>query len=100
LHGYGCGSEGEELFAWWLQRKDHESREEYKRKRRDVMTIIAECIREVNSRWGEQVTSEFRELKKIFWRSVNRKNKVQENLKEVKDENDGILHKNKQVVQR
>jgi phosphopantothenate synthetase len=44
--------------------------------------------------------SEFRESINIFWRSINRKNKVQEKLKEVKDENGEILHENKQVVQR
>jgi hypothetical protein len=28
-------------FAFWLQRKDQGSREEYKKKRRDAMKIIA-----------------------------------------------------------
>jgi hypothetical protein len=32
-----------ESFALWLQRKDHESREEYEKKGRDVKRIIVEC---------------------------------------------------------
>jgi hypothetical protein len=39
-------TEKREAFALWLQRKDHESREEHKRKRREARTLNAERKRE------------------------------------------------------
>jgi hypothetical protein len=35
--------------------------------------IIAECKRQANIRWGEGAMSEFRESKKVFSKSMNRK---------------------------
>jgi hypothetical protein len=54
------------VWDWLLV--DQESREYYKRKRRDARRIIAQCKREANSRWSGQLTNEFIESKKIFKR--------------------------------
>jgi hypothetical protein len=52
-------------------------------------------------RWGERLPCEFRELKKMFWKSVNRRRKPQEELEiVVKDANVDILNENEQVVER
>jgi hypothetical protein len=92
--------EKREAFALWPQEKDQNSREKYKRKWIDARTIIIECKEEANIRWGERVTSEFRESKKIFWESVKRKSKPKEKLDIVlNDENGEILHEKEQVVE-
>jgi hypothetical protein len=72
--------EKKEAFGKWLLKKDQDSREEYKRKRGEASRAIAECKKEANKRWGVRVTSEFRESKKMFWKSVNRRRKPQEKL--------------------
>jgi hypothetical protein len=52
-------------------------------------------------RWNRHVTSEFRESKKMFWKSVNRRMKPQEKLKEVvNDANVDIFNEGEQVVER
>jgi hypothetical protein len=52
-------------------------------------------------RWGDRVTSEFRESNKMFWKSMNRRRKPQEKLEiVVKDMNGEILNENEQVVER
>jgi hypothetical protein len=93
--------EKREAFAKWLQKKDRDSKEEYKGKRREANRVIADCKKEANMRWGERVTSEFRESKKMSWKSVNRMRKPREKLEGVvKDTKGEILNENEQVVER
>jgi hypothetical protein len=93
--------EKREAFSQWLQKKHRDCREEYKRKRRESRSVIADCIKEVNMRWDERVTSDFKKSKKMFWKTVNRRRKPQEKLEVVvKDAKGEILDKNKQVVER
>jgi hypothetical protein len=83
-----------EASAKWLQKKDRDSREEYKRKRREANRVIADCKKEANMKWGEHVTNKFKESKKIFWKSVSRRRKLQEKLEVVvKDTNGKYLMK-------
>jgi hypothetical protein len=51
-------------------------------------------------RWGEHVTSEFGELKKMFWKSINRRRKPQVKLEVVVKSNGEILDENEQAVER
>jgi hypothetical protein len=50
-------------------------------------------------RWSERVKNEFRESKKMFWKSVNKKNKPQEKLEVVvKDTKGEILNESEKVL--
>jgi hypothetical protein len=91
--------EKRDAFVLWPYRKD--SREEYERKSIDARTIIVECKREVNRRWGEQVASEFKKSKKIFKKSITRNRTPKYKLDELaRDEKGKILHENEQVAER
>uniref|UniRef100_A0A8C8DHP6 ribonuclease H n=1 Tax=Oryzias sinensis TaxID=183150 RepID=A0A8C8DHP6_9TELE len=85
----------------WLQRKDRESYECYKEKKRDAKRAVREARAAADERWGRQLTDNFRENKKMFWKEVKRVRKgVSGREEKVKTEDGRMLNEGNAVRKR
>ena len=67
------------LYELYLRTKCEHDKNEYNMKKREVKYKVREKKRMVDERWGESLSKNFREKKKLFWKEVNtdRKNNDQ-----------------------
>ncbi|XP_071512677.1 uncharacterized protein [Panulirus ornatus] len=72
--------EKREAFGRFLQGKNAIEWEMYKRKRQEVKRKVQEVKKSANESWGERVSLNFRENKKMFWKEVNKVRKTREQM--------------------
>ena len=56
----------------WLQRSDEVTYDCYRRERNRVKRMVKEAKVRADERWGQKMTDNFEENKKMFWKEVNR----------------------------
>ena len=76
-------------FEQWLESKTVESRREYVRCRNRVREKVKECKLESDERWGQIVSENFSENKKLFWKQVNEVRKPKEKMEVRINDKDG-----------
>ena len=64
--------EKRQMYERWLQSGRNVEWERYKEKRREAKRVVKQEKRRADERWGEGLTSNFRERKKMFWKEVKR----------------------------
>ena len=66
------------LYERWLQERREELKQLYKLKSREVKRKVKELKRRAGDRWGQKLTENFRENKRLFWKDVNEERKPKE----------------------
>ena len=74
--------EKKELYGQFLQRRGEEEWERFRRKRQEVKRKVREAKRRAADEWGEQISRNFKENKKLFWKEVNRVRSTREGVSE------------------
>ena len=88
-------------FKIMLASKTEESREEYKRSRNKMKHKVNQCKRESDESWGQKISVDFKENKKLFWRQVNEVRKPKEKMESrINDRNGCQLTEEGEVANR
>ena len=89
------------LFETHLQSRRDVDREAYNNKKRDVKRKVREKQKRADEMYGEKLSRNFRENKKLFWRDVNSVRKVRDQMDmRIKDVNGNILSDESEVKNR
>ena len=93
--------EKKELYGQFLQRRGEEEWERFRRKRQEVKRKVREAKRRAADEWGEQISRNFKENKKLFWKEVNRVRSTREGMSEVvKGANGEVITEETEVKKR
>jgi len=63
-----------------LRTKSEQDKNEYKSANRELKRKVREKKRMVDERWGESLSKNFREKKKLFWKEVNAERKSNDQM--------------------
>ena len=86
------------LYERYLQERDLDAYERYKRKRNEVKRVIKDAKDEANERWGGRLMEDFERNKKMFWKEVRRVKMGEEKKSEkMKDANGNMLMTEEEV---
>ena len=92
--------EKRQAFEVWLQRKDGASYEMYKEKRRLARREVRNAKVRADERWGNKLTENFQENKKMFWKEVKRVRKGRDKMEGRVKAEDGTVLTEKQAVEK
>ena len=70
--------EKRKLFERYMQSREREDYERYRRKRNEVKRRVKEAKREANERWGSKLVEDYDRNKGMFWKEVQRGRKGDE----------------------
>ena len=88
-------------YETYLRTRDERDKNEYKLRNREVKDKVREKKRLVDERWGESLSKNFREKKKLFWKEVNAERKCRDQMDmQVKDVGGNVLSVGENVVKR
>ena len=88
-------------YETYLRTRDERDKNEYKLRNREVKDKVREKKRLVDERWGESLSKNFREKKKLFWKEVNADRKCRDQMDmQVKDVGGNVLSVGENVVRR
>ena len=89
------------LYEMYLRTRSEHDKNEYNRKNREVKYKVREKKRVVDERWGESLSKNFREKKKLFWKEVNAERKSNDQMEmRIRDADGNMLTVGEDVVGR
>ena len=88
-------------FEMWLQNRSRDSNERYKVRKNEARRAVKLARRRADEEWGQKLTTEFGERKKVFWKEGKRLRKSDEKEEvKVKDANGRFLLEGSEVRAR